>query len=507
MSVDALNRQVLRITGMSSGIDTESVVESLLSIDKSRIDKQFQLQTKLEWKRDAYRDVNLKIKKFREEYMSVLNSDNNMMSEAAYNINKITVLDTTSAVTISANHNAQAGQMTIDSITQLAESATMSSVGAFTSDTMMTDTALKDLELTNAMQFEDGEISFSINGETFTFTEDTSIGEVINTVNKNSEAGVKMTYSSLSKGFKLTSTDTGSESSIEIVNIKGNAFSATDSAFGISEGTVNGQDAILSINNFEVVRSSNTFTIDGITYSLQGESDTPVKFSIERDIDATVDKISKFINAYNELISELQGKLDEDEYSRTYPPLTDEQRDQLSEEEAKKWDEKSKSGLLRNDSYISSLLNGMRGAFYTEVSDVGKTLADIGLCTGKWSDNGKITINEEVLRSALENNPNEVTSLFTSSSSSEDPTEKFNQSGLVARISSTMLKYTEMTISGSIESLTTQINDAEDKMDLLNQRYMDREDALWKRFTAMETALATLNSQSSWLSSLATSNE
>lgn len=506
MSIDALNRQMLRLSGMSSGIDTDSVVKSMLAVEQAKIDKQFQLQTKLEWKRDAYRDINLKIKNFREEYMSVLSPDSNMLSKAAYNINKVTMLDTTSAVSVSANHTAQSGQMTINSITQLAEAAEVSSIGAFNSDTMLTDTKLTDLDLANSMQFEDGEISFSINSQTFTFTEDATIGDVLIAVNSNSDAGVKMTYSSLTKGFKLISKSTGSASTIDLVNIKGNAFSATDSAFGIAEGITNGQDAKLKIENIDVVRSTNTFTIDGITYSLKGESATSVKFTIDRDIDNTVDKITKYIDAYNELIDELQSKLDEDIH-RSYPPLTDEQRDALSESEAEKWDEMSKSGLLRNDSYISSLLSSMRNAFYTNVTEVGKSPADIGLRTGSWYGNGKITVDESTLRSALENNPDEVTSLFINKSDSEVSSEKFEESGLVSRMSNALLQYTDMTVSGSIANLNKQIGNAEDRMEALNERYTDREDALWKRFTAMETALSTLNSQSSYLASMFTSNE
>lgn len=506
MSIDALNRQMLRLSGMSSGIDTDSVVKNMLAIEQAKIDKQFQLQTKLEWKRDAYRDINLKIKKFREEYMSVLSPDTNMLSNFAYNVKKVSMLDTTSAVSVSANDKAQAGQMTINSITQLAEAAEVSSVGAFNSDTMLTDTKLTDMDFANSMQFEDGEISFSINSQTFTFTEDSTIGDVLNAVNSNTDTGVKMSYSSLTKGFKLTSKSTGSESKIELVNIKGNAFSATDSAFGIAEGTTTGQDAKLKIENIDVVKSTNTFTIDGVTYSLKGESATPVKFTIDRDIDAAVDKITDFIDAYNELIGDLQSKLDEDIH-RAYPPLTDEQRDGLSESEAEKWDEMSKSGLLRNDSYISSLLSNMRNGFYTNVTQVGKSPADIGLRTGTWHSKGMITVDESTLRSALENNPDEVTNLFICKSDSEDSSEAFNESGLISRMSSALLRYTDMTVSGSIASLNKQIDNAEDRMEALNERYTNREDALWKKFTAMETALSTLNSQSSYLASMFTSND
>ena len=226
---------------------------------------------------------------------------------------------------------------------------------------------------------------------------------------------------------------------------------------------------------------------------------------MERDIDNTVDRIMEFIEGYNELIGTLQSKLKEDVY-RYYPPLTDSQRSTISESDANKWDERSKSGLLRNNSYISSLLSTMRSAFYTNVGATGKNLSDIGLKTGAYSDAGKITVDKDALRNALENNPDEVMSLFTNTSNSTDTAEKFNQSGLMTRISNAMLNYTELTVKGSITSLDTQISEAESRMSVLSSRYMAKEDALWKRFTAMETALSKLNSQSSWLASLFTNN-
>lgn len=505
MSID-LSSSVSRISGMSSGLDTESIVTSMLSVEQSRIDKQFQLQTTLEWKADAYREINLQIKNFREKYLSVLNADSNMLSKSVYNINEVTMLNTTNAVTISASSSAQSGNLTINSITQLAEAAQMSSSNAFIGETMNTNATLADLELTNALVFEAGEISFSINGETFTFSESTSIGDMMNTINSNSNAGVRISYSSLTQGFTIKSISTGSESEVALVNITGNAFSDTDSAFGISQGTVNGQDAILSIEGIEVVRSINSFTIDGISYSLKNELSTSVSFNIDRNVEETIDKISEFINAYNELIADLQDTIDEETH-RTYKPLTDDERASLSEKEIEKWEDLAKSGILRNDSYVSSLLNTMRSAFFTEVGDIGKNMASIGLGTSSYYDKGQITIDKDILRSALENNPEEVISMFTSTSASEDNTEKYNGSGLVTRISNSMLDYTNLTVSGSIASLGKQISEAEDRMERLEERFATKEESLWARFTAMETALATLNSQSSWLSSLFSSNE
>lgn len=489
----------LRLTGLASGLDTDSIVEGLLLTYQSKLDNQCQKTTKLEWKADAYREVNSLTKTFREEYMSVL-SDSNMSSSSAYNIFDVTMIDTTNAVTISAGFSANTCSMTIDSITQLAQAAVAKSIGAC--ESYSSDTTLADLELENMMQFDiSDEISFSINGETFTFSNDTSIGGMISEIN-SSDAGVKMSFSSLTEGFTITSKTTGSSSSIEIINIAGNAFSAVDSAIGISEGTVIGQDALLSIEGIEVTRSSNAFAIDGIAYKLQDVSATSISFNITQDIDATVDKISGFVDAYNELTEKLNDIIDE-EVHRNFEALKDAQKKEMSEEEIEEWGKKAKSGLLAGDSHISSLLTVLRSAFYTTVEGTGMSPFDIGLSTQAYSHDGQITLDENVLRQALEDDPQTVLGLFIQAPSL-DSSEKFSESGLIKRISDSLLSLTESVSDVAINSLEARIGDSEDREDTLEDRLAVKEKNLWAKFTAMETALSSLNRLSTWLETLFT---
>ncbi|MCK5129565.1 MAG: hypothetical protein KAQ68_06925, partial [Clostridiales bacterium] len=238
MSIDSLgmNRELMRISGLSSGLDTDSIVNSLLKIDQYKVDRQFQVKTRLEWKSDAYREINLMLRSFREDNMSVLKAENNMLSKYSYNNYDVTMLDTTDAVTIKAGATSVSGMMTINSITQLATSAKTESLSVFNTDTISLNTALIDLDLVTPLQFTDNEVSFSINGETFTFGEDALLSDMLSTINANATAGVSMNYSSLKKGFSITAKQTGAASTIDIVNIKGNTFDAASSAFGIAEG-------------------------------------------------------------------------------------------------------------------------------------------------------------------------------------------------------------------------------------------------------------------------------
>ena len=126
----------LRISGLSSGLDTDSIVKSMLTTMQAKVDRQSQTTTKLEWKAEALRSINSTIKAFRESNLSVLNSGSNMLSSSTYNAYSVAMLTTTSAVTVSAGSSASAGKMTINSISQLATAASVKSAGVFTGETM-----------------------------------------------------------------------------------------------------------------------------------------------------------------------------------------------------------------------------------------------------------------------------------------------------------------------------------------------------------------------------------
>jgi len=509
MSVDSLglNREILRLSGLSSGLDTDSIVNSLLKVDQYKVDRQFQSKTKLEWKRDAFRDINLMLRNFREDYMSVLKSENNMLSKTAYNNYDVTMLDETSAVTISAGYSANTGNLTINNITQLAEAGKAESLSVFNTDTISLDTALMDLDLVTPMTFQDNEISFSINGEVFTFSEDAGLSEVISTINSNADAGVTMTFSSLKRGFTIIADETGAASTVDIVNIKGNAFDAANSALGIAEGSYTGQDAMLTIENIAVTKSTNSFSIDGISYTLRDTSAESISFNVERDVDSTVDKIMNFVEAYNELLGTLQDKVDEPVY-RTYDPLTDAERDVLGESQIEKWEEMAKSGLLKNDSNVSGMINRLRSSFYTQIEGLGKSAADIGLKTGSYQNKGKIFVDEERLRQAVENNPQEVEDIFIKISDSDDASTKYSESGLISRMSDLFIDYTKNATYNTIANTESSISRAEARMKQLISTMERNEDRYWAKFTAMETALARMNSQaSSILSQLGVSGE
>ena len=486
---------MLRITGLNSGLDTDSIVTSLMQIEQLKVDRVFRQKTTLEWQLEANQAIKSAITSFRQTNMSAL-SATNLYSAAAFNTFKVTTATATAAtsVDIKATADAQAGTVTIDQITRIAAAATTGSTTAISGGTSLDRSAtLAGLSLATPLVFsgETGdEISFAINGTTFTFKNTDTLRTLINTVN-SSAADVTLSYSELSDRLTLKSNVTGAASAINITNITGNAFGA-GSAFAIEEGeTANGQDALLSINGYAVSKSENNFTIDGLNYTLKAPTATPLNFIVERDIDTVVDRIKNFVTQYNDLVGILQAAVSE-EHDSAFFPLTQAEKNEMSDLEIAAWEKKGKSGLLHNDRSITGLLNSMRRMLYTAVEGTGLSLSDIGLRTGNYRDGAKISLDETVLRTALARSPDKVKDLFT------QPAGATAGAGFLAQLSASFTNYSS---AFSETAARQEISKISVKIINLEVQLADRENFLYKKYAAMEQTLASLSSQSSWLAS------
>lgn len=228
------------------------------------------------------------------------------------------------------------------------------------------------------------------------------------------------------------------------------------------------------------------------------------------DTDYMVTKIKEFVDTYNGLVESMNSALKETTY-RDYQPLTDEQKEEMSEDEIKKWEQKAKSGLLRSDSILSEGINGMRSSFMAAVGGLGdsqfNSLAKIGITTTKtYTDGGKLEIDEDKLLAAIENNPEQIVQLFTNSGTQDTVDGQSSDSrGIVDRLRNELSKMeskivkkagkttsteSSYTIGKSIIDIDKRIETLNDKLEMIEARY-------WKQFTAMETAINKANSQSS----------
>ncbi|MCL2496177.1 MAG: flagellar filament capping protein FliD [Clostridiales bacterium] len=531
MAINPINSPP-RLTGLSSGMDTESIIKNMMRIEQIKLNRELRARTMLQWRQDALLNVSADLRSFKNTFLTTLGADG-MLSSSTYTSYNVTLSGAMKdAVGISATSEAAMMKVTVNKIVQLASGGAAASSGRVSaSGTQLSDgnyVKLGDLEFANDL-FKDpqngsdvNEISFEINGVQFKFDKDTTLHEMLSTVN-NSEAGVTMSYSRLTDGFDIASKKTGAAEELKIVNGTGNAFGA-DSAFGIDASTYTGANAVVYINGIRVERDSNNFNIDGIRYTLNyvtgtetaeeiasGKIDASttdpavaVTAALTKNVDASMDKIKKFIEGYNAMTKKLTGLLTEKKNNK-YFALTEEEKAEMTDSQIEQWENFAKSGLLRSDRDIQNLLSNMRAAFYSTVQGVGLSPQQIGLRTGSYvadgkysGGNGEISLDESALRAALEKDSDAVMRVFMDGMYSNDPAER----GLLYRLSDIIDYYTRETQYNTLNSLDRDMRNLANKIDVMEQKMIKTEERYYVKYAAMEQAMAKMNSQLDWINSV-----
>ena len=381
---------------------------------------------------------------------------------------------------------------------------------------------LKSIDGLDPLTFApDGSLKLTINGKVITASKNDTFSNLLTKIN-NSEAGVTVTYSQYSDEFAITSKGTG-EANITL-NDNGSNF------FANAKLTVfeNGVDASFTIDGEAGTRATNTFTIDGVNYTLL-KAAPGVENTVEltRDVDATFNSIKSFVDKYNELLDKINTAISE-KYDRDYQPLTSEQKSEMSEEDIKKWEEKAKTGLLKNDSILNKIVFDMRRALSDSIQGVSGGLTSLGITTGTYEEKGKLEIDEAKLKEAIKNSPDQVMQIFAQESTtdySRDATAdakstRYKENGIINRIYDILqdnittrrdingykgILLQKAGIVGDASEFNNffynEIQDYNKRISDLTDKLIDKENNYYKKFAAMEAALSKMNSQSSWLAS------
>jgi len=202
----------------------------------------------------------------------------------------------------------------------------------------------------------------------------------------------------------------------------------------------------------------------------------------------------------------------------------------MTDKEIETWTDKAKSGLLNNDSNLQNVYSQLRNALVDTIKDsegnsLDITLSSIGISSQSYSTKGQLTIDQSKLLSALRNDPESVIALLTQSSNvtyshyltSARVSERYDESGILWRIND--IVKTNLSTVGNTGALVTMVGSPEkeykgqtdyskkikttkDKIDTLLDKLDKEENAYWKKYTALETAMSQLNSTSSYLSSM-----
>ena len=601
-----------RMSGLMSGLDTESLVKSMAANTKNRLNTKKQKLQTLQWKQEAYRSSISKISDFQKKFLD-WGSDTSIKANSV--MNKYKAESTNDKLAVSANSSATPATYYISASTA-ASAAQVKSAGSISTDRInldfsknvdgkkytvqMTyngttrdvtfkgstdaDTAkanfleaanntFKDIKTdAQGFEFKDGtstlvfnnandgirhtfsikynseavglsntvgstmgtttklgeaafntalngdKFEFSINGEKFTFEKSSTVGDVINAINK-ADIGVKASFSTMTQSFKLESTETGTAGKLNIEQTNGNLLNSLfNSSDDFTKKDAYGKNGTITIStdgeNYTTYTSaSNEYSFDGTTFNIAklGSFDSSVEgvdeitVTTEKDTSSIKDTVIKFIDAYNQLLDDVYGEIQTSRPKKNgsyYDPLTDEQEEEMKSDEIEKWNNEAKKGLLYQDNYLTTFVSSIRGAMSSAKVD-GFTLYDLGISLATdWKSNGKLVVDEDKLENAINTYGDKVTSFFVDSDKGLAATLN---NEIDRAISTRDKKVGYLSGIAGIENTTTekdnalysQINNMQTLINNLQTRYENEMERYWKQFTTLETYMSNMQSQSS----------
>lgn len=292
------------------------------------------------------------------------------------------------------------------------------------------------------------------------------------------------------------------------VTVNGGANDSTNTSIPTGMALIEGSDSKIILNGAELTSSSSVVSANGLEISLTSvtKENESVTFSVATDTDAIYDSVKSFLKEYNSVMKEMNTLYNADS-AKGYEPLTSQEKEAMSDDEVKEWETKIKNSLLRSDSTLGSIINAMRSAMQTTVEYDGGTyaLSSLGIMTSTdYTEGGILHIygdpddsvysaKDDKLKKALEENPDEVIATLTGVFGNLRQTMSDKMAG--SKYSSSMTFYNDIKMKSDVKDYESDIKDWEDKL-------ADMEDAYYSKFTAMETALAKLQSQQSSMSAL-----
>ena len=289
------------------------------------------------------------------------------------------------------------------------------------------------------------------------------------------------------------------------------ASNVTGSASSSGAVRITGQDSEIELNGATFTNNSNNYSINGLTIeAMEVTGNDEVTITTNTDVDGIYDMIKGFLKDYNDLVKSVDVAYNAAS-SKGYEPLTSDEKDAMSDDEVKKWEEKIKDSLLRKDSTLGSVLDTMKNdmARSFKVGDKSYSLSSFGIATLGYfnspenetgvyhidgdKDDSKTSANTDKLREMISNDPDTVISFFSQLS-----TQLYTDLGKKMAASSTSSAYTiynDKQMNTQYSEYNTKISEAEDKVTTW-------EDYYYSKFSAMESALAKMNAQSSSLTGL-----
>lgn len=505
---------MLRIGGLASGIDTDTMIVQMMAAHRMPVDRLIQQRTTLEWQRDAYREMNTKMTDYRNNKLS------DFRLQGTFLHNKVTITGDSSAISARAIGDVQSSSLTV-TVHELATAAAKwshSSIRNGENDIDASDVLLNQSSNLSSGQFpdEEYEYSFKINGnEVKVNVAEDSLNTIISRINTitNVTAFYDHHLGKISFMAKETGAVNGANGGQTFIEFEdGDGFLQDVFKINVDDNTpgddsTEARNADVTINGMRTSRESNVFMVNGIEVTLLQATSHEASIQIARDTDQIFDAVVRFVNEYNEMLESINQKINEDR-DRGYHPLTEQQRKDMSDKDVELWEETAKKGMLRNDSILTSIADKMRMIVSSNVEvEEGKflSLASLGITTGSYTERGKLHIDEFLLKEAINADPDGVKELFTKRADDDTPIgssvtsvqgigvvlyEEFRLSiSQISEKAGSPLSLVNTSFLGKdIERINERIEDANRRMQMIEDRY-------YRQFSAMEAAIQRLNMQ------------
>lgn len=593
----------MRLSGMYSGLDTESIIQELVKAKSAKTEKLKKEKTKLEWKQEIWKDLNTKTKSFFDGALSNLRwtSSYKKKNTSVSNTTAVSVITGESAMNgvqkLSVDHLAKTGYLTGDKL------KTVSGDKA-TGETLISDLRFKkntEGAETSGIPALSGEGSFTVtvNGTSkdININSETTIEQVVTQLRN---AGVEANFDETNQRIFIASTASGkdydfaitannavgfsaltvlginedladaqntktldgytnfasmyaqvsgmtNEEAVEFITsdvnsdfykalkaevtneeepdydaayaklleklqfadeiVNGSSF--TSDMFSSSAVRIAGEDCTITLNEVSYTSNTNNVEVNGLTITCNSLA-TDITVTTQDDTDGIYDMVRDFFKGYNELINEMD-KLYNAATANKFEPLTDEEKDEMSEKEVEKWEQKIKDSLLRSDSSLSSVASAMKVAMMKSYKVDGKeyNLSSFGIETLSYflaPENQKnayhidgddkdalVSGKADKLKGMIATDSETVVSFFTQLS--REVYSKLDG----------LSKSTDYQSGGSFyedKKYKNDLNDYESRIKEAEARVADYEDKYYKKFSNMEVALSKLQSSTNSLISM-----
>lgn len=532
----------LRMTGMFSGLDTETIIHSLVSAKEKKVTDLKHDQTKLEWKQKAWQDLNSKVYSFYSGTMS------QMRLSGAYSKKTTKVSDPTKA-TITAGESAVNGSQSLK-IKSLAKSGYLTGAKLeqhkviekytvkkedgteeekqrevkvnWTNNDSLREIFGKNADISGRSIMVTVGVGEDMKQTTIELTNDMTIGKF---ANKLKEAGVNASFDEGNQRFFVSSTKSGTAAGFTLGNADGITDKETLATLGLDynvtypdiDGHENkstmiaAQDAEIELNGAIFTSDKNTFNINGLTITANAlTGDEEITITTDNDYNGIYDMIKDMLTEYSEIITDVYKKYNADS-ARKFNMLSEEEKEAMTDDEVEKWEGTIKDSLLRRDKDLYTIMNILTDSFMNgvEIDGEKRYLSEYGIGTLSYfeaedddrkslhidgdKDDEKTGAKEDKLRKAIAEDPEGTIKFFAALCNQMytniGETMKRSEYRSVYKI------YDDKSLQKDYDGYAKKIADAQSKLD-------DYEDRWYDKFSKMEVALSKLQSNQNALAGM-----